>query len=860
METKKTNILIVGAGRGGSLLIELLHKSEKVNIIGVVDINADARGIKLAKELGIPTDSDYKEFLNRGELNEVINVTGVKKVQEDLLRRKPSHVEVIGGYSAKLIWDLIVEREQMEEAIQESEKKYRNLVDNALVGIFKSTLKGDLIYVNEYLSTMLGFESPQEMMAEGTPTRYKNPKDREVLIENLRREYKVKNFDVELLTKTGKTVNALMNANLEGDVITGMIMDITERKRAEEELGAEKNKLQAMIDAMEYGISIRDLDYNIIYQNEVLRNFFGDRLGEKCYQAYEGKDKICDGCPVEMAYKNGKSHTYERKIKMPSGEIAFWENTANPIRDTRGKIVSCLEIARNITERKRAEKALRESEQKYRALFEESKDVIYMSTPEGKFLDINSAGIELFGYPSKEEILRIDITNDLYANPDDREKFQQVLARQGYVKDYEVVFKRRDGEHIIVLLTSAAVPDEKGKIIAYRGIMKDITERKRLEQQLLQAQKMEAIGQLAGGIAHDFNNILTAIIGFGTLLKIETSKDDLLRSYVTQILTSAERAANLTQALLAFSRRQIISPKPMNLNEIIQGVERLLSRLIGEDIELSTFLTDKELTVMADSGQIETVLMNLATNARDAMPDGGSLIIKTELTEFNHEFIKAHGYDRPGFYALISVEDTGHGMDEKTKARIFEPFFTTKEVGKGTGLGLSMVYGIVKQHDGYINLYSEPGMGSTFKIYLPLIKSKVEEAELAARPVLKRGTETVIAAEDDSQVRELIKEVLEGFGYKVMEAADGEDALRVFNENKDRVQLLVLDVVMPKKNGKEVYDEIRKVRPDIKAIFTSGYNADIIHQKGILEEGLDFISKPISPEELLRKVREILDK
>jgi PAS domain S-box-containing protein len=831
-----------------------------VNIIGVVDINADARGIKLAKELGIPTDSDYKEFLNRGELNEVINVTGVKKVQEDLLRRKPSHVEVIGGYSARLIWDLIVEREQMEEAIQESEKKYRDLVDNALVGIFKSTLKGDLIYVNEYLSTMLGFESPQEMMPEGTPPRYKNPKDREVLIENLRREYKVKDFDFELLTKTGKTVNALMNANLEGDVITGMIMDITERKRAEEELGAEKNKLQAMIDAMEYGISIRDLDYNIIYQNEVLRNFFGARLGEKCYQAYEGKDKICDGCPVEMAYKNGKSHTYERKIKMPSGEIAFWENTANPIRDTRGKIVSYLEIARNITERKRVEEALIESEQNYRALFEESKDVIYMSTPEGKFLDINSAGIELFGYPSKEEILRIDITNDLYANPDDREKFQQVLARQGYVKDYEVVFKRKDGEHIIVLLTSTAVLDEKARIIAYRGIMKDITERKRLEQQLLQAQKMEAIGQLAGGIAHDFNNILTAIIGFGTLLKIETSKDDLLRSYVTQILTSAERAANLTQALLAFSRRQIISPRPMNLNEIIQGVERLLSRLIGEDIELSTFLTDKELTVMADSGQIETVLMNLATNARDAMPDGGSLIIKTELTEINHEFIKAYGYGRPGFYALISVEDTGHGMDEKTKERIFEPFFTTKEVGKGTGLGLSMVYGIIQQHDGYINVYSEPGKGSTFKIYLPLIKSKVEEAELVVHPVLKRGTETVIVAEDDSQVRELIKEVLEGFGYKVMEAADGEDALKVFNENKDRIQLLILDVVMPKKNGKEVYDEIRKVRPDIKAIFTSGYNVDIIHQKGILEEGSDFISKPISPEELLRKVREILDK
>jgi CheY-like chemotaxis protein len=329
---------------------------------------------------------------------------------------------------------------------------------------------------------------------------------------------------------------------------------------------------------------------------------------------------------------------------------------------------------------------------------------------------------------------------------------------------------------------------------------------------------------------------------------------------VTQILNSAERAANLTQALLAFSRRQIISPKPVNLNEIVQGLERLLSRVIGEDIELSTVLTDEDLIVMADSGQIEQVLMNLATNARDAMPDGGSLNISTKLAEFDSEFIKAHGFGRPEFYALISVEDTGQGMDEKTKERIFEPFFTTKEVGKGTGLGLAMVYGIIKQHDGYINVYSEAGMGTKFNIYLPLIKSKIEEARAADLLVLKGGEETVLIAEDDASVRELIKEVLLGYGYKVIEAVDGEDAVRRFKDNKDRIQLLILDVIMPKKNGKEVYDDIKEIKPDIKAIFTSGYTADIIHKKGILEERLDFILKPISPDEFLRKVREVLDK
>jgi CheY-like chemotaxis protein len=263
--------------------------------------------------------------------------------------------------------------------------------------------------------------------------------------------------------------------------------------------------------------------------------------------------------------------------------------------------------------------------------------------------------------------------------------------------------------------------------------------------------------------------------------------------------------------------------------------------------------------VMADSSQMEQVLMNLATNARDAMPNGGSLVISTKRVELDTEFIKAHAYGKPGSYALISIEDTGYGIDHATRKRIFEPFFTTKEVGKGTGLGLSMVYGIINQHEGHINLYSQPGKGTTFKIYLPLIKSKIKEIEPAALPILKGGDETVLIAEDDVQVRELTKEVLSGFGYKVIEAKDGADAVKIFIENKDKIQLLILDVIMPKKNGKEVYDEIKELKPEVKTIFISGYTADMIHKKGILEKGLNFISKPILPDELLRKIREVLD-
>jgi PAS domain S-box-containing protein len=508
----------------------------------------------------------------------------------------------------------------------------------------------------------------------------------------------------------------------------------------------------------------------------------------------------------------------------------------------------------------KTEDELRKSEHKYRALFEESKDVVYMSTLKGKFIDINPAGVELLGYKSKKDLLQINIKQDLYVHPSEREAFQKTLAKKGYVKDFEVELKKKNGGHVVVLLTSTAVRDKDGKITAYRGIMKDITDWKRLEQQLLQAQKMEAIGQLAGGVAHDFNNILTAIIGYGNLLKTEVSQNEILSTYAMHILNSAERASHLTHNLLAFSRRQMINPRPVHVNNILNVLKTFLPRLIGEDIELSMFFAKKVLMVIADSSQIEQVLMNLATNARDAMPDGGRLTIRTNQVELDSEFIMAHGYGKIGSYAIISVEDTGQGMDKETKERLFDPFFTTKEVGKGTGLGLSMVYGIIKQHNGYIDIQSELGKGTTFKIYLPLTQSTVEDKKPESLPVLKGGTETIIIAEDDIYVREFLKNILTEFGYKVLEAIDGEDAMIIFNAHKDTIQLIILDVVMPKKDGKEVYHEIKKVSPDTKVIFMSGYATDILYKKGIVEEGLIFISKPISPDELLIKVREVLDR
>jgi signal transduction histidine kinase len=401
----------------------------------------------------------------------------------------------------------------------------------------------------------------------------------------------------------------------------------------------------------------------------------------------------------------------------------------------------------------------------------------------------------------------------------------------------------------------------------FLAVIIDITERReaeekqqKLQAQLLQAQKMEAVGQLAGGIAHDFNNILTAIIGYGNLLSMKTANDEVHRPYIDHILSAANRAASLTQGLLAFSRKQIINPQPVTVNAIIEQVQKLLHRIIGEDIELRTVLTGEDTTVMADTGQIEQVLINLAANARDAMPNGGQLTIETRPAEIGSEYLRAHGYGKAGKYILISVSDSGEGMDERTLDRIFEPFFTTKEVGKGTGLGLAIVYGSIKQHNGYINVSSEPGRGTTFTIYLPLLKAEARPATAAEpAPPPKGGTETILLAEDDAVLRDLARGMLEEFGYTVIEAVDGEDAIEKFRANQDSIQLLILDVIMPKKNGREVFEEVKKMKSGTKVLFTSGYPANIIQKKGILEAGINFIVKPHRPQELLRKIRAVLN-
>lgn len=525
-----------------------------------------------------------------------------------------------------------------------------------------------------------------------------------------------------------------------------------------------------------------------------------------------------------------------------------------------------VELKQELIERRRIEQELLDREEHIRLLLNSTAEAIYGVDTRGLCIFCNPACLKMLGYETEQELIGKNLHEMIHHTRTDGKCYPEAECRinkafgngQGCHVDDEI-FWRADGTFLNVEYWSHPIV-RRQEIIGAVITFIDITERRSLEGQLLHAQKMEAVGTLAGGVAHDFNNILTAIIGYGTILRRKMG-DVPLAVNADHLLEAAQRAAQLTKSLLAFSRKEALVTRPMDLNELVSRTGKLMVRLIREDIVFETVLTGGELGVMADSTHIEQVLMNLATNARDAMPNGGRLSIRTERVALNADYIRMHQYAKPGEYALISVSDTGMGMDENTCNKIFEPFFTTKEVGKGTGLGLSMAYGIIKQHKGYIHVYSELGKGTVFKIYLPFVRSTVkgEIAQAEAEKPIPRGSETVLIAEDDRSLRLLAKTLLEEYGYRVIEAEDGEDAVRKFRENQDQVRLLLLDIVMPRLDGRKAYEEIRKLQPGIKALFASGYTEDILSIKDILDQGLDFIQKPMRPSDLLVKVRTILD-
>lgn len=507
--------------------------------------------------------------------------------------------------------------------------------------------------------------------------------------------------------------------------------------------------------------------------------------------------------------------------------------------------------------------SLEKSEEKFRVLFEFAPDACYLSSLEGTLIDGNKTAEKLLGY-NKEELIGKNFLELNLLPPEQLPKARELMSKnfegKGTGPD-EFILNRKNDENVLVEIGTRPIEIGGQKIVL--GIVRDISERRRLEEQLHQAQKMEAIGMLAGGVAHDFNNILTSIIGNASLALMEIDKGDSLREEIEEIKAAGEKAAALTRQLLAFSRKQIIQPKVVGLNELLSGMEKMLGRLIGENIELVTILEPALWPVKADPGQIEQVIMNLTINSRDAMPKGGKLIIETANVDLNRNYFRNHGIkeEQPGPYVMLAVSDTGIGMDKETREHIFDPFYTTKETGKGTGLGLSTIYGVVRQSNGFVWVYSEPGRGSTFKVYLPRAEENVGAEEQERIPVGEPGgSETVLIVEDNDSLRRLARTVLKQKGYKVLEAENGEEALRVSNEHEGAIDLLVTDVVMPKKSGRETAERLQQIYPRMKVIYMSGYTDNAIVQHGVLEPGLNFIEKPFSPADLARKVREVLDK
>ena len=522
-----------------------------------------------------------------------------------------------------------------------------------------------------------------------------------------------------------------------------------------------------------------------------------------------------------------------------------------------------LGIASDVTERKRAEQEIHQAEAKYRALVEQLDAITYTAHlgMEGKWIFVSPQAESILGYPPKD-FLEDSALWSRRIHPEDRAVVeaaeQETLQGRPFRADYRLI--RRDGQIVWISDSGVLVKSREDGPSLLHGVMLDITQRKQLESQLQQAQKMEAVGTLAGGVAHDFNNLLTVIKGYSRLVSEQVTGDEQVVRQVSEIEKAADRAASLTSQLLAFSRRQMIQPKVLSLNTVVSSMEKMLRRVIGEDVELITQLDPNIGNIKADPGQLEQVLLNLAINARDAMSKGGKLTFQTANNTLGAEFARENPGSQAGEYVMLAISDTGAGMDERTRARIFEPFFTTKDVGKGTGLGLAMVYGIVKQSGGYITVESSPGAGATFRIYFPQVAGS-DHLHDAQRPVRERfhGTETVLLVEDDDSLRELTRKILSGLGYNVLISSHSAQAEEVCRGFDGKIHLLLSDVIMPGAAGTELVTRLLPLRPEMKAILMSGYSDRGFEPGGVLAENLNFLQKPFSPHALAAKLREVLD-
>jgi two-component system, cell cycle sensor histidine kinase and response regulator CckA len=610
-------------------------------------------------------------------------------------------------------------------------------------------------------------------------------------------------------------------------------------------------------------IAVVDMDGNRIYNSHSYRRVLGYDEGELKNSSGFGQIHPEDLPRVreaaDEARKTGVGKTLEYRIRHKDGSWRFLESTASVIRNPAGEAQNLVIVNRDITERKKAAESLKKVESGFRAMVEDAPFGIYRCLWEGRLLRANPAFQRMLGYENLEELLEIDFVRDVFISSGDFHKLRNLFDGGKEFKDVAVELKRKDGTQITVRCTGRSVREGDG-LACLDVFAEDVTEKRILEQQLRMAGKMEAVGRLSGGIAHDFNNLLGVIIGYSQLFKRNLEPQSPLAEHALEIEKAGQRAAALTRQLLAFSRQQVLTPTVLNLNDLVEDMVKMLPRLLGEDIVVTTSLAANLGRVKADKSQIEQVIMNLAVNARDAMPEGGSLRIETANRELDQAYVRHHTGARAGRFVMLAVIDSGVGIEPETLAHIFEPFFTTKEVGKGTGLGLATVYGVVKQSEGYIWVDSEPGKGACFQIFLP--QMELEPADLSVvRPAeasASERSERVLLVEDSGPLRKLTKTLLESHGFKVLAAQSGEDALEL--ESGTKLDLLVTDVVMPGMNGKTLAERLQARQPGIKVLYISGYTDSSIAVHGVLDPGTALLSKPYTEEELIREVWRVLDR
>jgi two-component system, cell cycle sensor histidine kinase and response regulator CckA len=560
------------------------------------------------------------------------------------------------------------------------------------------------------------------------------------------------------------------------------------------------------------------------------------------------------------ARRTGVGKTLEYRLRHKNGSWLVLESTSSVIQNADGQPEKLVIVNRDVTERKKADESLRRLETGFRSVVEDAPYGIYRANTAGRFLQVNPALKKMLGYETTEELLDKDLPGEIFRYPEEYQRLTELLIRTEEIKDLEMEWKRKDSTPITVRCSGRRVNEENGGLAYFEAFAEDVTEKRILERQLRMAQKMEAIGRLSGGIAHDFNNLLGVIIGYSRVLKRELGASNPLAEHALEIEKAGQRAASLTKQLLAFSRQQVLSPAILNLNTLASDMEKMLPQLLGEDIEVSLVLDPKLGNVKADQSQLEQVIMNLAVNARDAMPDGGKLKIETSNAELDQAYVRNHPGSKIGSFVLLAVTDTGTGMDAATLTHIFEPFFTTKELGKGTGLGLATVYGIVKQSNGYIGLESAIGKGTSFQIYLPRYAGQAVADELKTdSPDNLRGSETILLVEDSEPLRKLAKSFLDSRGFQVLSAESGEDALEVAKRFGGPFDLLLTDVVMPGMNGRILAENLLLRQPGIKVLYMSGYTDSFIAGHGVLDPGIHLLHKPFIEEVLIRKVREVLD-